>query len=252
MPRRADRGRGLRAIRPCAMRHGPVHTLPCGPPWMPMADALRLARRSRYPATERPSPLGRKRSEMGQEGMPLGAAGAPDGVNVGVPDGANIGAKGASAGWRPPPQPRVWRTDEVAARERFAYYREAICEAFMELAPEQGGDAPPLGRGRLRAAGRRGGQPGPGEPPSGQPDPHRDRPFGPPSATTSTSSSAPSAGSPRATATSRSRRARSASSTAAGPSRCATRWPPTCASLPSGCRTRRSTGWRDRGRASTG
>lgn len=84
---------------------------------------------------------------MGQEGTHPGAA----------------GAHRASADWRPPPQPRVWRTDEVAERERFAYYREAICEAFMDLAPEHGGDAPfsarvecvPLGDGavnRVRAS----------------------------------------------------------------------------------------------------
>ena len=75
-----------------------------------------------------------------------------------------MGHEGTSAaGWRPPPAPRIWRTDEVAAGERFAYYREAICEAFMELAPERGGEAAfsarvecvPLGDGavnRVRAS----------------------------------------------------------------------------------------------------
>lgn len=70
---------------------------------------------------------------------------------------------GTAAGWQPPPRRRVWRTDEVAEGERFAYYREAVCEAFMELVPERGGDAPfaarvecvPLGDGavnRVRAS----------------------------------------------------------------------------------------------------
>ncbi len=79
---------------------------------------------------------------MGQEGTAPGAAGP---------------------GWRPPPRPRVWRTDDVAEGERFAYYREAICEAFMELAPERAGDTAfaarvecvPLGEGainRVRAS----------------------------------------------------------------------------------------------------
>src|ERR1700760_4440305 len=31
---------------------------------------------------------------------------------------------------------RVWSTDGVRAAERFSYYREAICQAFMTLTPE--------------------------------------------------------------------------------------------------------------------
>ncbi len=39
------------------------------------------------------------------------------------------------------PRPRgrqygVWRTADVAERERYAYFREAVCEAFMDLSPE--------------------------------------------------------------------------------------------------------------------
>ena len=30
----------------------------------------------------------------------------------------------------------VWNTSDVEARDRFDYYREAICESFMTLAPE--------------------------------------------------------------------------------------------------------------------
>ena len=30
----------------------------------------------------------------------------------------------------------VWRTADVAAPQRFAYFREAVCEAFMDLSPE--------------------------------------------------------------------------------------------------------------------
>ncbi len=30
----------------------------------------------------------------------------------------------------------VWRTADVAAPDRFAYFREAVCEAFMDLSPE--------------------------------------------------------------------------------------------------------------------
>ncbi|WP_187971977.1 helix-turn-helix domain-containing protein [Aquibium microcysteis] len=46
---------------------------------------------------------------------------------------------------RPSPAPsaaagRVWDTRDVAAREAFGYYREGICEAFMDLVPEL--DAP--------------------------------------------------------------------------------------------------------------
>jgi len=64
----------------------------------------------------------------------------------------------------PPPAPsategRVWDTRDVEAREAFGYYREGICEAFMDLVPEL--DAPvrerfaarvehvPLGEGAL-------------------------------------------------------------------------------------------------------
>ena len=30
----------------------------------------------------------------------------------------------------------VWRTADVAEPERYAYFREAVCEAFMDLSPE--------------------------------------------------------------------------------------------------------------------
>ena len=36
----------------------------------------------------------------------------------------------------------VWRTADVAEPERFAYFREAVCEAFMDLSPEQGRSGP--------------------------------------------------------------------------------------------------------------
>ena len=41
-----------------------------------------------------------------------------------------------SQNWDLPEAPKVWRTDSVVERERFSYYREAVCEAFMDLAPE--------------------------------------------------------------------------------------------------------------------
>ena len=36
----------------------------------------------------------------------------------------------------------VWRTADVEAPERFAYFREAVCEAFMDLSPEVDGSGP--------------------------------------------------------------------------------------------------------------
>src|SRR5882757_3885537 len=38
----------------------------------------------------------------------------------------------------PPERPRqfVWETNEAKPVEQFAYYREAICQAFMNLTPE--------------------------------------------------------------------------------------------------------------------
>lgn len=36
----------------------------------------------------------------------------------------------------------VWRTADVAAPERFAYFREAVCEAFMDLSPEHDRSGP--------------------------------------------------------------------------------------------------------------
>lgn len=38
--------------------------------------------------------------------------------------------------WGLPAERMVWRTDSVRKSERFSYYREAICEALMDLAPE--------------------------------------------------------------------------------------------------------------------
>lgn len=42
---------------------------------------------------------------------------------------------------------RIWDTRDVRPREAFGYYREGICEAFMELVPEAGSDI----RERFRA-----------------------------------------------------------------------------------------------------
>ena len=36
----------------------------------------------------------------------------------------------------------VWRTADVAEPDRFAYFREAVCEAFMDLSPERDGPGP--------------------------------------------------------------------------------------------------------------
>lgn len=38
--------------------------------------------------------------------------------------------------WGLPTDRMVWRTDSVKRSERFSYYREAICEALMDLVPE--------------------------------------------------------------------------------------------------------------------
>ena len=35
-----------------------------------------------------------------------------------------------------PPRMSVWRTADVDERERFAYWREAVCDAFLELSAE--------------------------------------------------------------------------------------------------------------------
>lgn len=35
-----------------------------------------------------------------------------------------------------PPRYSLWSTEQVAPHERFTYYREAICKAFMDLTPE--------------------------------------------------------------------------------------------------------------------
>ena len=43
------------------------------------------------------------------------------------------------AGQLPPARTRrheIWRTSDVAEAERFSYFREAVCEAFMDLSPE--------------------------------------------------------------------------------------------------------------------
>lgn len=73
---------------------------------------------------------------------------------AGVPD--------AAASWLPARMPRHWDTSEVAPAEAFAYYREGICTAFMDLVPED--DRPrtgpfravvenrPLGSGTARGA----------------------------------------------------------------------------------------------------
>ena len=44
-------------------------------------------------------------------------------------------------------KPRVWDTRDVQPTEAFSYYRDGICEAFMDLAPEASADE----RGRFRA-----------------------------------------------------------------------------------------------------
>jgi AraC family transcriptional activator of tynA and feaB len=49
-----------------------------------------------------------------------------------VPSGSSHGPRTAAG--------RVWDTRDVAPREAFGYYREGICEAFMDLVPEL--DAP--------------------------------------------------------------------------------------------------------------
>ena len=36
----------------------------------------------------------------------------------------------------------IWRTADVAEPDRFAYFREAVCEAFMELSPEHARSGP--------------------------------------------------------------------------------------------------------------
>ena len=49
------------------------------------------------------------------------------------------------AGETPRPRGRrygVWRTADVAEPERYAYFREAVCEAFMDLSPEHDGADP--------------------------------------------------------------------------------------------------------------
>lgn len=70
--------------------------------------------------------------------------------------------------WALPDSKRLWETDAVAEGERFAYYREAICAAFMDLVPDsprRGGanffarvESVPLGTGavnRVHAASHR-------------------------------------------------------------------------------------------------
>ena len=44
---------------------------------------------------------------------------------------------------------RSWQTDDVGRRDRFAYWREAVCEAFLDLRPETGNST--AFRGRIDA-----------------------------------------------------------------------------------------------------
>lgn len=53
------------------------------------------------------------------------------------PERPEPGRAGREGGWQPSRARRIWHTDDVPHRERFAYYRDAICEAFMELVPER-------------------------------------------------------------------------------------------------------------------
>ncbi len=65
--------------------------------------------------------------------------------------------QGVKRAWGLPADRMVWRTDSVRKSERFSYYREAICEALMDLAPETDDsagfdacvEAAPLGDGAL-------------------------------------------------------------------------------------------------------
>jgi len=41
--------------------------------------------------------------------------------------------------WTPPETHQLWRSSVLPEKERFRYYREAVCEVFMELSPEMGG-----------------------------------------------------------------------------------------------------------------
>ena len=70
----------------------------------------------------------------------------------------------------------VWRTADVAEPERYAYFREAVCEAFMDLSPEHDRAGPVRRHGRIDPARRRRGQPGQRHAAPRAPHPGADRP----------------------------------------------------------------------------
>ena len=60
-----------------------------------------------------------------------------------------------------PPRQSVWNTRDAKTTEQFAYYREAVCKAFMNLTPEQppvaqfSANVESIGLGKWRLANQR-------------------------------------------------------------------------------------------------